>query len=363
MDQREGQVANPDMIRLARELRGHSQSCLAHTLKVTQGRISKVESGQISASRDFMEALAGELLLPVEFFYQRDPVFGATLSYNRKRMSMTKSVLERVRAELNFRRLHLKRLANSVDMESPNPRYNIPTLDVDEWEGPEQIAAMVRAHWGVPPGPVKDVTAYIERGDGIIVEVDFPEKIDAEVQLLDVVGPIFFVSTRAPGDRLRWNLCHELGHAVMHSKVNPDVENQANRFAAAFLMPEDEIRDDLDSRVLTVERLAVLKQKWKVAMSALTERAFSLGIIGARQRKYLYMKMAPYRKIEPVEVERERPTKLKEMLRVHLEDLDYTESQLANLLCLTQDEYRRLYVSPKFIGTAPKLKLVRTGSI
>ena len=43
-----------------------------------------------------------------------------------------------------------------------------------------------------------------------------------------------------PGDRHRFNLAHELGHALMHRHSTGECESEANRFAAEFLMPKEE---------------------------------------------------------------------------------------------------------------------------
>lgn len=47
-------------------------------------------------------------------------------------------------------------------------------------------------------------------------------------------------------DRKRWTLAHELGHLVLHSNyIDPELESQADAFAAEFLMPRHIIEPDL----------------------------------------------------------------------------------------------------------------------
>ncbi len=47
--------------------------------------------------------------------------------------------------------------------------------------------------------------------------------------------------------RSRFDLAHELGHLVRGGQIwgAKEVERQAHAFAAAFLMPAEDIRDDL----------------------------------------------------------------------------------------------------------------------
>jgi len=56
------------------------------------------------------------------------------------------------------------------------------------------------------------------------------------------------------------------------------VEAQAHRFAAAFLMPADQIRDELPSKADWVHLIA-LKQRWQVSINALLRRANDLDIM------------------------------------------------------------------------------------
>jgi Zn-dependent peptidase ImmA (M78 family) len=56
------------------------------------------------------------------------------------------------------------------------------------------------------------------------------------------------------------------------------VETQANWFAAAFLMPANEIRDELPS-VADWDRLRELKRRWSVSLAALLLRARALDVM------------------------------------------------------------------------------------
>jgi Zn-dependent peptidase ImmA (M78 family) len=55
-----------------------------------------------------------------------------------------------------------------------------------------------------------------------------------------------------------------------------EVEDQAHQFAAAFLMPADQIRDELPTTV-DWQTLFSLKQRWQTSLAALLMRAKRLG--------------------------------------------------------------------------------------
>ena len=154
---------------------------------------------------------------------------------------------------------------------------------------------------------------------------------------------------------MRFTLCHELGHIIMHqdAMVAPDMEKQADEFAAEFLMPEIEIRPYLTD--LSLEKLATLKQFWKVSMAALLKRATDLGVITHRQARTLWMQMgkAGYRTREPVELDLpvEKPSLEKEIVDTYIEDMGYTISELGKLLCLSTKE-----VMNDYIGSEQRLR-------
>lgn len=64
------------------------------------------------------------------------------------------------------------------------------------------------------------------------------------------------------------------------------MEEQANAFAAEFLMPADVIRPQL--RNLRIDALPDLKRQWGVSMAALIERAFHEGVLTAARRTQMY---------------------------------------------------------------------------
>ena len=102
----------------------------------------------------------------------------------------------------------------------------------------------------------------------------------------DEKHPILFQNRSLLGNRLRYSLAYELGQLVMHTRsvVPPerDVAKEANEFAAAFLMPENDIITDFEEGV-TLNLLAKLKTKWKVSMISLLYRADDLGYCKSKE--------------------------------------------------------------------------------
>lgn len=154
-------------------------------------------------------------------------------------------------------------------------------------------------------------------------------------------------------------MAHELGHHVMHhheyaADASEDCESEANEFAASFLMPERDIRPHFHAR-LTLDDLASLKQYWKVSMQALLIRARVTGRITEAHSTRLWkrLSMLGYRSNEPVIIEREQPTLLRDVLLVHRNELGYSDSELSDLLRLNVNEFRQRY-----LGERPALRLI-----
>lgn len=81
-------------------------------------------------------------------------------------------------------------------------------------------------------------------------------------------------------------------------------------------------------------------------MQAILYRAKDLGAISERQYEGLWRQIsrAGYRKSEPVEVPRERPGLLTEVVELHLDDLGYGVEDVSRLLHLNVAEFVRLYL-------------------
>jgi Zn-dependent peptidase ImmA (M78 family) len=329
---------NPVWLVIARQSRGKTQKDLAESLSVNQGWLSRIESGLRPISEDKVREIASVLDYPVEFFNQADPPYftGRTDIFHRK-TAVADKVLDRINSQLVIIATALERLLQGVEIAGAD----MELVDLDDFRGSiEEIAQMVRANWGVPRGPVKNLTQLIENAKGIVIPFDFGTRhIDAISFRLSNSRPVFFTNTCAPGDRLRFTLCHELGHMIMHQGVlRENREDEANRFAAEFLMPAHQIMVYLDN--LSLGKLAALKLQWRVSMAALLKRAQTLSTITPAQAKKLWIQMSQYKQREPEELDIpiETPRLYKEIIGVYQAELDYDIAELCNLFRLSEND-------------------------
>jgi len=328
---------NPKMVELARISRGLSQTDFAKMLGIPQSTYSRVEAGLLPAADELVDAIATKLDYPRDFFFLDEQIHGAGTSalhyVYRRKQGLPARTLRRIEAEANIGRIRIKRLLANARVKTP---HVIPTFSLDDYKSDvERIAQSVRGMWLLPRGPVENMTAAIEAAGGIVIRQDFgTDAVDATSFRFPGMPPLFFVNKKLCGDRQRYTLAHELAHLVMHPIPNPEMEEQADRFAAEFLMPKEDIKPSLHQ--FSLAKAANLKPYWKVSMWALIRRAFNLGTITESQYRYLSMRMSAmgFRKQEPPELDFpvEQPKTYEGLIEVHLKKLGYTLEDLSKLL-------------------------------
>lgn len=333
---------NPEMLSLAREVRGWTQTDLATRIGVDQSQISRYERGVTSIPSAELHRLAEALSFPVDFFFQEGKRHGASTGeiLHRRRQSVSASKLREIDALSDIYWLAVKELIKDIDAITP---YDIPTYRTLEFNGDvEQIAQQVRADWEMPAGPVDHVIRRLEEASCFIFVNDFEtNEIDETVQWIRPSPPIIVINSRSPGDRLRFSLAHALGHLVMHQGMIPtdEMEDEADQFASAFLMPEDDIRSDLE--IVTIEHMLQKKRKWKVSMQALIHRARDIGSISERRYRSLFQMLsrAGYRKQEPFPIEPERPSKVRELINFYKDAHDVGTNDVIRDVHLRKEDF------------------------
>jgi Zn-dependent peptidase ImmA (M78 family)/transcriptional regulator with XRE-family HTH domain len=338
-------VINGEMIQLARESRGLTQTDLSRATSISQASISKFERGELCLSEGQLENISVALGYPPKFFRRSDPLFGLGISgiFHRSRKSLPVLVVKKIPAEMNIRVVELDRLLQGVQLHCEN---EFCELDVQDFEGDaEHIAELVRAKWCLPLGPIKSVIGVIESAGGVVIKSDFEtRKIDALSHWMPGRPPVFFVNRDVPADRLRFTLAHEIGHITMHRIPTPNIEQEADQFASAFLMPREEIISELSP--FSLERAMRLKSKWKVSIAALIMRAHQLGVISDSMKRKFFTKMsaAGYRIEEPVVLQGEEPIIVRRLIEIYRKDFGYQVQDIAGLLCLNEDEFCARYL-------------------
>jgi Zn-dependent peptidase ImmA (M78 family)/transcriptional regulator with XRE-family HTH domain len=352
---------NGELLVLARQTRKVSQPELVDLLdgSISQAQLSKIEHGRIQPDKDLVERIATALKYKPGFFYSSVYQRMEPVSFHRKRKKLGAKDRDAIHGQSEIYRINLKKLLPAVELEAQLPP--IPAIDPDQYYGDvPKIALTVRQRWGVPRGPIKDLTKLVEDAGVVVVSFDFGTPlIDGFCQHAgDDLPPLVFINSRQPKDRYRFSLAHEIGHLVMHQTPNPEQEVQANIFASEFLMPTSEIKPQFYNPSLN--RFMELKLYWGASMQALIYKAWQIGRLSDRMFKYYNIEMSKrgFRTKEPVEWNgsAENPATLQQLLTAYVEELGYSPEDLSDLFGMPHEEVAALFPLPG--KRRPLLKLV-----
>ena len=340
---------NPEMLTLARNTRQLTKTQLAKLAGVSLPAVSRYETGNLGITSDRLSKFAAILDYPPRFFCRKARLigFGGGSVFHRKQQRVPAKKLYEAHALAEIRRLEVSIMLHSLDVQPQPPvEYDVELFEDD----PQKIARSVRAILNIPPGPIFNLTEIIERNSYMVVAHDFgSSQIDGFSQRPDYPPCFLHLNSELPPDRWRWTLAHELGHLVMHFEPMESpkrVEEQANLFAAELLTPASEIGHMLEG--LTFQKLGGLKREWRVSMQSLITRAYHLGTISQGQRRSMFARLsrAGYRTREPKTLDPpvEKPSMMKQLAQRHLDELEYSRSELCDLLAIGEAEFKKHYI-------------------
>jgi Zn-dependent peptidase ImmA (M78 family)/transcriptional regulator with XRE-family HTH domain len=329
----------PSRLTLARKRRGLTLVHLAARAGVSVRSLSAYENGRQEPSPVTLRRLAAELDLPVEFLGAEDvdeiPIDAISfrapskITAGQRDAARAAGRIALTLAEWIEHRFHL-----------PPPRVpSLPTLD------PETAAEVVRARWGLGAAPLGSLIRLLE-AHGVRV---FSLATDcAAVDAFSFVwhgAPYALLNTAKTGERGRFDAAHELGHLVLHSEHRlphgPEAEQEANRFAAAFLMP----RASVLARGLAnagIDRILAAKSTWRVSAMALTHRLHELDLLSewGYRTACVDLSRRGYRTGEPGGIPRETSPLLDTVFHA-LRREGTTPAAIARELHLTVEELNR----------------------
>ncbi len=334
--------ANPQMITLVREHRRRTQSEVAEAVGINQGYVSMIESGVRPIPDELLERISDFLDCPSALLRQHAPIRGGEAQDLHFRRRKTLPITERRRFEgkLHLTYLTIKNLLRGIDYE---PTLPLPVLSPDDFQSPAEAAQIIRRTWRLPMGPIANLTAYLEAAGIFLAPCNAPNKVDAVTRRGDEGWHVTLFNLTMPDDRFRMTGSHELGHLVLHAGYSPDLEHEADQFAAEFLTPAEEITPQLKGLTTRdLGRLIDLRLHWKVSVPFLVRRAFDLQIISERQQKSFYALLNSrglmYQTVDHA-LPSEKPTALCQIIEVHRSQHGYSLDDLATAALMSRERF------------------------
>lgn len=304
---------NPSRLRLARKRRGLTLTALSKATGLSSRSLSAYENGETEPTPASRALIAGQLGFPESFFSDTDveeiPVHAVSFRALSKMTARQRDIA-----------LSAGRIAALFD-EWLMERFDMPSPDVPSLTGyqPDVAAETLRARWGLGERPIRNMIHLVE-AHGVRVYSLPQDAANLDAFSLRWHGqPLILVDVRKSGERGRFDVAHELGHLVMHGEhkevAGPDAEQEANAFAAAFLLPATSVRASSFVNP-TVPTILDAKGHWDVSAMALVHRLHELAVISDWQYRSLCVDLARrgYRSSEPGGIPRETSQLLTKVL-------------------------------------------------
>lgn len=359
---------NPNRLSLARKRRRLTGKGLSDLTGLTPVTISRLENLKNEPEEETVAIIARALKFPKSFFYGDDldcpSPDGASF---RSFTAMSAKERDAALAAGAFAYL----LSDWV-----GEQFNLPAIDLIDLQhenDPANAARLLRQHWNLGEQPITNMVKLLEaKGVRVFSLCENTRSVDAFSCWRNDI-PYVFLNTFKTPERSRFDAAHELGHLVLHKHGGPHqggraAEQDANAFAASFLMPSADVKARI-SYVISLDQLVKAKVRWRVSVAALAHRLNKLGIVSDWQYRGFCIQITKrYKDTEPNMIEREESVVWKKVF-LELWNSRVTKAQVADTLGLPADEMENLLFglvsSPtpssdleNLKGKKPNLKLV-----
>ena len=337
----------PYRIKQARVSRGLSMVELSELVSVSKQAISQYEMGKNEPGKAILSSIALVLKYPVSFFYKPVSVNenASSAVFFRSKKTVRVKALNAAREKIEiFREIHdyLEEYVDFPKLNLPNIAYEDDGIDPIDNDQIEQYAQTLRFYWELGNKPIDNLINIVQKNGIMVSKMQLRmSKLDAFSVWFDNKPFIFLSSDKDTNARIRFDLAHELGHLLMHadyyseedmkdSAICDKLENEADRFAGAFLLPKDSFSKDVFST--SIDHFVQLKAKWKASIGSMIYRCDTLGLLSSNQIKYLKDQMTTrvYWRREPLDKEMpvEKPFAHKQAIMLLLNNNIVTPGQL-----------------------------------
>ena len=337
----------PYRIKQARVSRGLSMVELSELVSVSKQAISQYEMGKNEPGKAILSSIALVLKYPVSFFYKPVSVNenASSAVFFRSKKTVRVKALNAAREKIEiFREIHdyLEEYVDFPKLNLPKIAYEDDGIDPIDNDQIEQYAQTLRFYWELGNKPIDNLINIVQKNGIMVSKMQLRmSKLDAFSVWFDNKPFIFLSSDKDTNARIRFDLAHELGHLLMHadyyseedmkdSAICDKLENEADRFAGAFLLPKDSFSKDVFST--SIDHFVQLKAKWKASIGSMIYRCDTLGLLSSNQIKYLKDQMTTrvYWRREPLDKEMpvEKPFAHKQAIMLLLNNNIVTPGQL-----------------------------------
>lgn len=326
---------------LARKRRRLTGKALAEMSGLAADTVSRLEHGSNQPDDMTVARLAKTLSFPIDFFFDHDPEDIPTGAVSFR--SFSKMSAKERDAATSAGSLGLQ-LNDWVEERFGLPKANL--IDLSYEADPEISAHLLRQYWGLGERPIGNMLGLLEtHGVRMFSLSENTASVNAFSFWRDE-KPFVFLNNFKTAESSIFDTAHELGHLVMHKHGDPkesrSAEREANNFAAAFLMPTNDVTSRMP-RAISIPVVLKAKVRWRVSAMAMVYRLHQLQLLSEWNYKSLCVELGKrgYRSSEPDGVERETSIIWRKILS-QLWSERVTKNDIAESLRLPLDELEGL---------------------
>lgn len=308
-----------EQLRLARMAHGRSLEDVGASVGATRQFIHQLETNARSPSEDMIGALCDVLGVDCSFLAEAVPSsVRPEQCHFRGHVNRPASLTSQILARGTL----LDRFMAVAEQYLALPPVSFPDIPATSAEEIERAAEEARRYWGLGvTGPIISMMRVVENAGAIVTHFgDLSERVDAFS--MDRRRPIIVRSSLKQSlFRQRFDLAHECGHLVMHRGVQTGdriTEDQAHRFASAFLFPRATVlREFPRGSWIDWNALLELKRRWKISVRALVRRGYDLNLLTAAQyrRANIHLMKTGQAKVEQLDDDPAFPIEQPELLQ------------------------------------------------
>lgn len=350
---------NGQVLKELRLLNGMSRAELAEQMSLTEQAVWQFESNVTSPKIAVKLKLARYFQVDIDYFNQEEDVSNFDLSgiafrnadlTTKKKISIQTVYLNKIDKFISYLESFVIIPNTTIHQVSQytNEAFNSGTSI-------EELAAYARRMFKVADDN-SDLLYKLEKSGIYIAERLINGQADAYSAWSKQDRPFIILGINKSAVRRNFDLAHELGHLLLHKMKDKEedtdiLEQQANRFASFFLLPEEAFLRDFEQlvgkRVSNPDYYIELKKKYYVSIQDLEYRAYKLGLLTPQQNSYFYRQISKkdYKVMEPLDKDLpiKQPSKVRSILDVILSNNLTTVSAITS-----QQKVHLNYISQLF---------------
>lgn len=354
-------------LRVARERSGLTQQALASAMGFENRQtLAAIEAGDRRLSAEELLKAVEVLGVDLDFFTDSFRLIGEGRFSFRAQRGVAMNLLDQFEEKAGrwiatYRELAAREHGGSHALDPV--QFTLTLTDRSSFEHAEAAASSLRDRWSLGAVPAASLPETLERElNALILFVDAPLGISGAASQVPGLNAVL-VNRREPETRRNFDLAHELFHLLTWDTMEPQrvetidvpqsgkakrIEMLAENFAAALLMPRDEVItrwDDAASHRDLSDRLRDVAAHFRVSGVACKWRLKNLGVLTKADELEIDDARLAKAKDQKAELPRAFSERFVKRIAHALDAGRLSTKRAASLLSLSIAELRDLFLS------------------